>query len=453
MVTTFQRPTTNNKEGWNEYWNVQGLTWRTEPEISVERQKYLAERRAIVPDVEKGIYPFKDIEPKLTRADVEWLLVTHENGRGPVDWNDESQYQRKGLNLRGVRLCGVHLSNLPLANLNASLTLNEWNTATPEQREAAAVHLEAASLFRTHLERAQLRGAHLEGARMKQTRLEYARLTQSHLAGTDLQFVRLMGAVLIEAHFIGKVMSERDLRNIQDWITDFPTILPAANLRDAYFDDATVLNDAILADTKLGSVCLSDVHWNSVNLAVVDWSSMNMLGDETEARQPKTSDGENKENATRLEEFRRAVRANRQLAVALQSQGLNEEAARFAYRAQLCQRIVLRYQKKFGQYLFSLFLYFLAGYGYRPGRSVIWYLATILVFALAYHFLGGLTLYPPDAFVFSIMSFHGRGFFPALSQEINLHNPLVMLAAGEAIVGLLIEISFIATFTQRFFGR
>ena len=27
------------------------------------------------------------------------------------------------------------------------------------------------------------------------------------------------------------------------------------------------------------------------------------------------------------------------------------------------------------------------------------------------------------------------------------------LAAGEAIVGLLIEITFIATFTQRFFGK
>jgi len=53
----------------------------------------------------------------------------------------------------------------------------------------------------------------------------------------------------------------------------------------------------------------------------------------------------------------------------------------------------------------------------------------------------------------SIMSFHGRGFFPSLSSETNLHNPLVMLAAAEAIVGLLIEISFIATFTQRFFGK
>jgi len=46
-----------------------------------------------------------------------------------------------------------------------------------------------------------------------------------------------------------------------------------------------------------------------------------------------------------------------------------------------------------------------------------------------------------------------KPFFNFIVQETNLHNPLVLLAAVEAIVGLLIEISFIATFTQRFFGR
>jgi hypothetical protein len=66
--------------------------------------------------------------------------------------------------------------------------------------------------------------------------------------------------------------------------------------------------------------------------------------------------------------------------------------------------------------------------------------------------LGQLTLYPPDAFVYSLTSFHGRGFFPGLQSQHSLHDPLVMLAAIEAVVGLFIEISFIATFTKRFFG-
>jgi hypothetical protein len=113
--------------------------------------------------------------------------------------------------------------------------------------------------------------------------------------------------------------------------------------------------------------------------------------------------------------------------------------------------VVFRRQRKFGQYLFSLFLDLLAGYGYRPGRSVIWYLVIIVGFALAYFAFGNFPLMP-DALVFSLTSFHGRGFFPGLGNETTLHNPLVVLASVEAVIGLFIEISFIATFTKRFFS-
>lgn len=108
--------------------------------------------------------------------------------------------------------------------------------------------------------------------------------------------------------------------------------------------------------------------------------------------------------------------------------------------------------KTFASYFLSLFLNLLAGYGYRPGRSLLWYLVIIFGFATAYFAFGHLPLFP-DALVFSLTSFHGRGFFPSLGNETTLHNPLVVLAAIEAVVGLFIEISFIATFTQRFFGK
>ena len=84
---------------------------------------------------------------------------------------------------------------------------------------------------------------------------------------------------------------------------------------------------------------------------------------------------------------------------------------------------------------------------------MIWYLAVIFGFALAYFTIGHLTFWP-DALVYSLTSFHGRGFLPNLNgQLVTLHYPLVVMAAFEAVIGLLIEISFIATFTQRFFGR
>ncbi len=95
-------PTTSNRDEWRVYWNAQGMPWRTKPEISGERQRYLGERRGIHPNVQQGIYPFKDVV--LGSADLEWLLATHESGRGPVIWDDESQRKRQGLDLRGARL-------------------------------------------------------------------------------------------------------------------------------------------------------------------------------------------------------------------------------------------------------------------------------------------------------------------------------------------------------------
>ena len=99
QVATLQRPARNDLKAWQAYWEAQGQLWRTEPEIDDGRKKYLTERRSITPDIELGIYPFKDI--KLTRADIEWLLVTHQSGGicGPVNWNDEKseRTQRTGL--------------------------------------------------------------------------------------------------------------------------------------------------------------------------------------------------------------------------------------------------------------------------------------------------------------------------------------------------------------------
>jgi hypothetical protein len=149
--------------------------------------------------------------------------------------------------------------------------------------------------------------------------------------------------------------------------------------------------------------------------------------------------------------YQAAVRANRQFAVALQDQGMSEEAARFSYRAQRLQRTVLRPQgwRSFGPWLFSGFLDVLAGYGYRPARSLAAYLLLVAGFGALYFSLG-LTLGPHlqwyEALVVSLTAFHGRSFF---AQQFSPGDPQAIVAALEAVVGLFIEISFIATFTQR----
>ncbi len=415
QLSVLQPPTTCDPEAWKSYWKILGQPWRTEPEIDSKRQEELAQRRPIIPDIEKGIYPFKGV--KLSRADVEWLLATHESGgsRGPVDWSDESQRTREGIDLCGADLSYLDLRHLPLARLRGGLSLDQH--PSKEERNKAAILLKGADLRYAHLEGANLYWADLRDADLWRARVEEASLNRA----------RLQGAYLIEAHLEHTDLSRAQLEGVQ-------------------------LENVLWSDEQGIGPLLADAQWGNTNLAVLQWSQLKMLGDEHIARQQQTIEGKRKDRDLRLKAYAIAVRANRQLAVALQGQGLNEDAARFAYRAQKLQCVVSCLQRKFGQYLFSVFLDVLAGYGYRPERSLFWYLTTIFGFALAYFAFGHLPILP-DAFVFSLASFHGRGFFPGLGVSASLHSPLVVLAAIEAVVGLLIEISFIATFTQRFFGR
>jgi hypothetical protein len=132
---------------------------------------------------------------------------------------------------------------------------------------------------------------------------------------------------------------------------------------------------------------------------------------------------------------------------------MNEAADRFSYRAQVVQRRVLRKRRRLGRWLGSWLLDAVSGHGYKPMRSVLAYIAIIGLFSSAY-LLNAQFAAPhltwDEALVLSVSSFHGRGFF---TSGISLGDTLARLAAAEAIIGLLIEITFIATFTQRFFAR
>lgn len=179
-----QCPSTDDRGAWRKYWLSQHQPWRIEPEIDEERQHYLIQQLEIQPDIEHSIYPFKGI--RLSRADVEWLLINHENGRGPVSWNDESQRRRDGLDLRGADLKQVDLSHLPLARILGGLTWDEWDEATGQQRSIAAVRMQEANLRGAHLEGARFRGAHLEEANLKYTYLEAAQFRYTHFESANL---------------------------------------------------------------------------------------------------------------------------------------------------------------------------------------------------------------------------------------------------------------------------
>lgn len=286
MADTPPRPTTNDdREGWKAYWAAQGMPWRTEPEIDEKRQRFLAKRRAVKPDIEKGIYPFRDENGgiKLTRADVEWLVAHHDirepfpSPQGLVLFAhagpDGTLWQRRGPNLCGAGLDGVNLVGLPL----------EFG------------RLDHASLVRANLDSTRLGGAYLDGAVGTGATLRRANLDSSSLCDTMLVDADLSGAQLVQAYLRGTDLRRANLRDAN---------LAMAKIEDARFAGADLtgacLNDTCIVggslngiridpDTAadlLGTIIASmpgelpDVEWAELPLARIEWSRLFRLAED-----------------------------------------------------------------------------------------------------------------------------------------------------------------------------
>ncbi len=312
----------------------------------------------------------------------------------------------KGTNLRGVDLKGTNLRG---------------------------VDLEEADLRGVDLEGANLRGANLEGANLRKADLVNANLRGANVTAADLQ-----GANLFKADFREVNFYKADLQGA----SFVRAKLAGANLSHAVFGIRTDLGGAKLGDQDLGFVSVVDTIWNDVILASADWSLLlkgMRLGDDQHEEAPV------------------AARANQQLALALRAQGLNAEASELDYRARVWRLRDLRQKHRFPAFIISGLVCLVSGYGYRPMRSFCTYAVTILVFSLIYwlipygygaHRMPHYLPWWPQAVILSFTSFHGRGFLPSEVMGSVGHGAW---AAGEAVVGLLIEAMLIATFTQRIF--
>jgi uncharacterized protein YjbI with pentapeptide repeats len=488
-MTQVQQPPPRPPSAWPPYWSSHGQPWRTDPEIDSARQRQLEAYRSVAPNPRQGTYPLRGV--KLSRADVEWLLATHENGKGPLDWQDEIQRQRKGLDLRGAVLSG-DLRGLPLSRLQGGLARDEWNgwaAASKELLARGAIDMEAADLFGTHLEQANLASAQLRQADLRLANLEGANLTGAclegaNLTGACLEGANLTGACLKGAYLTGADLVKANLHRAQfegallfgTQLNDAYLVgacLEGANLTGAQLEGADLrrarlgrailsgtlngidLSEAILADENGTGPRLAAVQWGSIDLSVVDWSQIKQLDDEHVAYQ---REGSPNDVTIQLQAFKKAIRAYRQLALSLRNRGLAEEAAYFSYQAYALYRGALRHQVagkqarslgsrsvQLGRYLFASFLDLATGYGYKPWRSIIAYLLVVIVFALAYSAFNHIS-FLPDALVLSVTGFHGRSFF---SSQSGLSAFMVLIAL-ESMVGLLMEISYIVVFTKRF---
>ena len=537
------------------YWQRQGQSWRTMPEISQERQVQLTLLLEIVSDIRKNTFPFKGIEPKLTRADIEWMLSFSEIKQSTNEQNTSIPLNHKHLDLYGVDLHDVDLSFLPLSYVRFGPHMYEWEHLTTEQQESAAAHLERCNFYNAslqkahlcgvHLDYAHLRYAHLSGAHLRSANLSHAILSYAHLERTNLtnaclqqadvrkaflQDANLNGALLEGADFSEARLDGAEVRNVKATGVNFrfahfekadlsgsvltktylhdahlenanlchahleeanltlarldeanltdahleranisgaqceKTLLVKAHLEDtdchnvnlagailcsASFSQGTQLDNVVLTKENMGSASLADIHWNNANLAVIQWASLQRLGDEKELSPKSVSmPTQHQESRTKQQAaLITAIRAYRQLASALQSQGMYEEANRFRYRAHVVKRKLLWSQQPQNTiyYILSLLVELVSGYGYKLQRSILTYMLINVLWAYLYH-----TSSPQFSWVaallFSFSSFHGNSLFMTTSY---INQEQLVLAIIETIIGILFEALCILTIFKR----
>jgi uncharacterized protein YjbI with pentapeptide repeats len=340
--------------------------------------------------------------------------------------------------LRGADLSRARLSGLPLARTACDPAgPTEWDL-TQEQRRMAATDLRGAHLVETHLEgssldyanlgHADMRGCYLEGASLWGVNLREANCDGAHLERTDLWNAHLEGAFLYRAYLGG------------------------ASLHEAYLAGAH-FTDLRLTDEEGIGPSVADMHWEGVNLSVVNWSEIRALGDDYRAVRLK-SQGFVPDHEMKIRWLNSAIRANQQLALAMQAQGMTDDANRFFYRSRLLGRKLLALEggRQAPLYLLSLLLDVLSGYGYRMGRMIVAYVVLIAFFAALYFGFGQAGRPHVDwseAAVLSVTAFHGRDF----SALFAANSPQSVVAAAEAVTGFLFEGLFIAMLAQRVFGR
>lgn len=325
--------------------------------------------------------------------------------------------------------------------------------------------MDAGGRDRPNLDEADLRGANLARVQLCHASLKHASLDGVSFHGANLYRAVLFDARCEQTNFREANVFGADLGSAWLWDADFRdaclnrvsftgTHFRGADLRGAELTAAWMDSTTRFRVVKIDSrTRVAEVVWNGVPLVQVDWAQMPTIGEELAIAA----------SAGRTERIRcivAAMQAYDALGVVLQSQGVKEWATRYHLRALRLERQAQLLRGHVLSWLLSWLIDTLSGYGQYAGRALRAYVLVVTSFTVAYYVLTNyLGAYLPsqsarlqwiEAAVLSISSFHGRGFFP---QSISLGDPVAVLAAAEAVVGLFIELVFITTFSRRFLDR
>lgn len=436
----------------------------------------------------------------LTRGEVEFLLRPYD---GPGQQGPGSLEEgRGGFDLRGANLDGVDLSDLPLPGC----FLGSYGTTPATMRHV--------NLMRCNLENAFLADVDLSGSNALGLSAVGMRASRAVFDGCDMDVSNLMGARLDRASFKGATVRWANLEGSSLWESSLRGCdLTGSKLVGADLRRSVMNRDTELSGLRLDGARVADVDWGGANLSTVDWRSVGRLGDEDPLPLAPAHVAPNSwmdQLAASLSNAQSAARAYSQLATALRTQGILNEAHRFEHRLRVKTRHVAAWQallalrrllpearggppafliERYEAFdvpgapepqdlsrwrqpnwwipllvgavqqaalaganltalLTSLLLGATCGHGYRPLRAVVTYFLLVMTFAAIYIHTGYAHSLG-QAVPESVVAFHGRGFFGTGPTP---GSPTSDFVAVEAAVGFITEIVFIAAFTRRVFG-
>ena len=296
----------------------------------------------------------------------------------------------------GEDLSGCHLQKVVLKGLRAE-------KAVLRKADLSQADLSCSHMFDVKLEGAELVGTDLSGCDLTHCDMRGADLTKARLAGARLWNADLRGANLIEADISGTDLLNARLFNVKLWHTEF--------------------------------------------------NGAKSLGERSFSKERKMLDNP-RIDETGLLSARESYRSLKGYFI---SHGMYDDASWASFKEKSMERLLL---KKNGDpnYLPSLLMNILCGYGEKPYRIVLSAVLTIVLFATAYFALNaveyakvsGSVLEWTDYLYYSTITFTTVGYGDIVPKPTGTFR---MLAAAEAFAGVFLTGLFIFTLARKYSAR
>jgi hypothetical protein len=314
-------------------------------------------------------------------------------------------------------------------------------------------HLPDAASYSAKLVQALSSGTDLSSSNLKKVviknaHIEKANLSKACLSQSDLSGNHFFDAALDGADLVGADLSDCDITHCS---------MKGADLTKARLTQARIWN-ATLSDANLTEADLSCADLWSSNLFNVKLWHTSFSGTKSMSRLSFTGGSKvfdnphiNESGALSAEE------AYRDLKQYFINNGMYNDASWASFKEKTMERLVLK-KKGDWNYIPSLVMNILCGYGEKPYRIILTALSTIMLFALLYFSSGAIehTVNPSysmrwfDYIYYSTITFTTVGYGDFVPKPFCLFR---LMAAVEAFSGVFVTGLFIFTLARKYSAR